>query len=364
MFPSNGGVPVHVQRDHTVRAKIIDACGLTCTFCHNEGTPVVGDNRDREPGAFVGLPGRSGRVSIYTGTNGVAFLPATILPDAGFATALAALRGVLDLDELHLTGGEPTLHPKLPELIALARDLGFTVGMTSNGENGARVLPRCAEAGLDRVNFSIFGTTPAELAQVQDARYRNAERAQRKITALRDSVRAALDNGVKASANIVVPDYTHRDRVMRLLEEYSEDLSVRLLNSLDEGEESVHAILRILDDLHAVPVGRYLIAGVSGSRTAYRLPSGRIILLKEIRPVRLPDTCRDCRFNNDRDCQEGYYGVRLYRDRAGRFLVGVCIQRMDLCLPLDEFVISDLRHEVALLRQSEYEAMVGSVSVR
>ena len=30
--------------DRTLRVKIIDACGMTCTFCHNEGTPVVSDN--------------------------------------------------------------------------------------------------------------------------------------------------------------------------------------------------------------------------------------------------------------------------------------------------------------------------------
>ena len=34
-------IPVHVDKDTTLRVKIIDACGLTCTFCHNEGTPVA-----------------------------------------------------------------------------------------------------------------------------------------------------------------------------------------------------------------------------------------------------------------------------------------------------------------------------------
>jgi GTP 3',8-cyclase len=68
--------------------------------------------------------------------------------------------------EVHLTGGEPTLHPKLPELVGLVRRADFAVCMTSNGENGAQVLSAAARAGLDRLNFSIFGTTPEELAEV------------------------------------------------------------------------------------------------------------------------------------------------------------------------------------------------------
>jgi cyclic pyranopterin phosphate synthase len=60
-------------------------------------------------------------------------------------------------------------------------------------------------------------------------------------------------------------------------------------------------------------------------------------LLQAVRPVRLPGTCSGCRFNNGTDCEEGFYAVRLYYDRTGTFQVGVCIQRMDLCLPLSDF---------------------------
>jgi cyclic pyranopterin phosphate synthase len=81
------------------------------------------------------------------------------------------------------------------------------------------------------------------------------------------------------------------------------------------------------------------------------------VIFKRIRPVRLPDTCAGCRFNNDTDCQEGFYGVRLYLDRAGRYQVGVCIQRMDLCLPVEEFLTSPLRAEILALRDAEYDQL-------
>lgn len=352
-------LPVEIRPDRTVRVKIIDACGMACTFCHNEGTPVTADNHGRTAGEFTGTPGRTGRVSIYLRTNGAAFLPARIEPDADYALALAAMRGSIDTAEVHFTGGEPTLHPKLPELVAIARRLGLTVGITSNGENGAAVLPDCAAAGLDRINLSVFGTTPQELAAVQAPRYTSTALAERKLTALHATVDTALSHGVKVSANIVVPDHTHIPRVLRLIETYGGDVTVRILTSLADGDASLTAVRDLLNHLGAQPVRHIVTAGASGSRTRYRLPDGHHLYTKTIRPTRLPDTCATCRFNNDHDCQEGYYGIRLYRAKDGPFMVGVCIQRMDLCVPIGQFVMSQLCREIQTFRDDEHTRLAA-----
>jgi cyclic pyranopterin phosphate synthase len=127
-----------------------------------------------------------------------------------------------------------------------------------------------------------------------------------------------------------------------------------MLVSLEDDGASLAAMRFVLDELGAVPVRRVVTAGASDQRTEYRLADGRPLVAKSIRPARLPDTCAKCRFNNDRDCQEGYYGVRLYRAEGGPFMVGVCIQRMDLCAPLGEFVMSRLCREVQTFRDGEY----------
>lgn len=352
----NSDIPVYVAMDRTLRVKVIDSCGLTCTFCHNEGTPVTADNRGRQSAPFASAGG-SGRVSIYLGTNGARFISAPVIPDEAFRAALVRLRDALGFDEVHLTGGEPTLHPRLPQIISLAKSAGYRASITSNGENGVRSLPECAQAGLDHVNFSIFGTTTEELAQVQGERYRSRQRAARKITALEESLRLALELGTGVRANIVIPDNTHVHRVHQLLETYSPRLSVRVLTSLADGDDSLDAIDQLLKDLDARPEAVRLIAGTSGFRIVYRLPNGRPLLVKHIRPLRLPETCTGCRFNNGTDCQEGFYGVRLYRDPYGTLHVGVCIQRMDLCLPVEEFVGSKLCADIRKLREQDLHGL-------
>jgi len=66
---------------------------------------VTADNLGKTPGTFV-PSGRTGRVSIYTRANGVAFLAAPVQPDADYVDAITALRDALDIREVHLTGGE------------------------------------------------------------------------------------------------------------------------------------------------------------------------------------------------------------------------------------------------------------------
>lgn len=62
--------------------------------------------------------------------------------------------------EVMFTSGEPTLHPSLPEYVAMARDLGFaTVGLITNGRRlSYRPYARSLlEAGLNHVLVSIHG---------------------------------------------------------------------------------------------------------------------------------------------------------------------------------------------------------------
>ncbi|MBW2456774.1 MAG: radical SAM protein [Deltaproteobacteria bacterium] len=64
------------------------------------------------------------------------------------------------LDAVVFTGGEPTLNPLLPRLVALARELGYRkIGLVTNGR-ALQHEPLCdelLEAGLNAVTLSIHG---------------------------------------------------------------------------------------------------------------------------------------------------------------------------------------------------------------
>lgn len=336
--------PVIVEEDRSIRVKVTDSCGMACEFCHNEGTPVTNPHqRDF-----------NGRVSIYEDTNGVGFVADRMSPGSEFASCIGALKNALDIDELHWSGGEPTLNRDIAELSRQVSSLGIKVKMTSNGETGNMRIPDLSAAGLSSINFSIFGTTPEEIAQIQSPRFQNLKYGAAKLRKLVESINCALEYGIDAKANIVVQGPQDYPRIERIINKFGNSVKVRLLPSLDEGMPSVMAIYQFLADIGAEPTRRIINAGTSNIRTDFILPDGVNIGFKQINRVVLPETCSECLWNNSEDCKEGYYGVRLYQDTEGAFQVGVCIQSMDLSMPLDEFLVSPRVDEIKEFRQNEF----------
>jgi cyclic pyranopterin phosphate synthase len=346
-------IPTFIDDDRTLRIKILDSCGMACTFCHNEGTPVAADNIQNHVGNWY-TQGRSGRTSIYAKTNGVSFRPSLILPDDNFKLNLAKLQYQFNFEEVHLTGGEPTLHPNLPELVKIIRSFGLRVGMTSNGENGERVIPAAAKEGLEKINFSVFGTTGEELMLVQNQTCKNSSWGEGKIEALKRSMICAIENGIKVSVNIVILDSSHINRIRNLLFDFPQKISIRIMRSLEIRPEATEAIRELFNEFGANLVTHRITAGVSDERYEYEFKDKRRIWYETLRNTRLPETCKSCPFNNDTDCHEGFYGLRLYKDHKGNYQIGVCIQRMDLCKPVDEFLESNLAKEIVRFQKNEY----------
>lgn len=162
----------------------------------------------------------------------------------------------------------------------------------------------------------VFGTTPDELAAVQAPRLPSPRLAARKLDALAVTIETATRHGVKVSANIVAPDRHHFERMLRIIEQHGRDVIVRMLVNLEDNGASLTAMREVIDQLGAVPDLRAITAGASDQRTRYRLPDGRTLYAKSNRPLRLPHTCAGCRFNNDRDCQEGYYACACTAPRT------------------------------------------------
>jgi len=351
--------PITIVDDTTLRAKVIDNCGLACTFCHNEGTPVA------VSGQFLPFPTKGNRVSIFVGSNGVDFMPGKMRADDDFKSAIEQCRDDLGLDEMHLTGGEPTLSPFLVDIAAASREAGYTVKLTSNGETGAKHIGALAAAGVEKINFSVFGTTPEELAETQHTRYRDPALAQKKITFLNEAVHASADFGIRVDMNLVVRGRQDFPRIERLIEAYGSVATIRLLNDLGAHDEAIDAIYEYLNGTGAQPVSRSVTAGSSSARTSFDIKGVKNrVQFKQIRDTRLPGSCDDCKF--DSECEEGFYGVRLYVDKAGQYMVGVCIRRMDLTVPIDEFFASGTPQAIIDYRlndRAELEARFAGLTI-
>jgi hypothetical protein len=52
----------------------------------------------------------------------------------------------------------------------------------------------------------------------------------------------------------------------------------------------------------------------------------------------------------------------MYVDKDNAYRVGVCIQRMDLTRPLDEFIGGELPQAILAHRLEEYDSIMNSVN--
>ena len=109
-----------------LRISLTDRCNLRCTYC---------------------MP-----------AEGLPWLPAPeLLTDDEIVRLVAVAVSRLGVTEIRLTGGEPTLRPGLPGLVArlAALEPRPEISLTTNGLSLRRLAPALATAGLDRVNVSL-----------------------------------------------------------------------------------------------------------------------------------------------------------------------------------------------------------------
>jgi cyclic pyranopterin phosphate synthase len=93
---------------------------------------------------------------VYCMTEDMLFRPNDELMSADEIIRLVNIFARLGTDKIRLTGGEPTVHPDLIEVVRGIRDTGITrISMTTNGLRLADLAQPLKEAGLERVNVSV-----------------------------------------------------------------------------------------------------------------------------------------------------------------------------------------------------------------
>jgi MoaA/NifB/PqqE/SkfB family radical SAM enzyme len=129
---------------------------------------------------------------------------------------------------LHFTGGEPLLRKDLPELIKYANNLGFTVGMTTNGILLTdMIMTQLVEAGLRSIVISIdaVGSEYEKVRGVPNAFNRVKESAGL-------IAKAKKDKGIDASINFTLMNATisQFSNVKKLADELGLPVAICLLD--------------------------------------------------------------------------------------------------------------------------------------
>lgn len=135
-----------IERGRAVRGPFdvqilpLDYCNLKCGFCPVEAVPEE-IKRKHAP-------------RFNTGRNKMEW--------PLFLKIIEGLKGLGPVERVHITGGEPMLHPDIFRMVkALKRDLGAAhVALVSNGSAIKGKAAGLVEAGLDRLSVSINSVIP------------------------------------------------------------------------------------------------------------------------------------------------------------------------------------------------------------
>ena len=111
-------MPFEYNFGGTVRITMLSSCQSGCDFCHLEGHKNSDEIGTLNP-AIAGWK-KTGRLD-----------NAVTLQDIQQSILIAK---ALKLDNINLTGGEPTLHPNLVEFIGHLAQAGMSVAMTTHAE--------------------------------------------------------------------------------------------------------------------------------------------------------------------------------------------------------------------------------------
>lgn len=68
---------------------------------------------------------------------------------------------------LYLTGGEPTLHPKICEIVSYASSKGLITTLTTNGTTPPKTLEKLKESGLQSVSVSLDHYDPHQCEAIR-----------------------------------------------------------------------------------------------------------------------------------------------------------------------------------------------------
>jgi cyclic pyranopterin phosphate synthase len=273
-----------------VRLVLLGRCQSACNFCHEEGC----SGKTEDP------------VSITQ------------------VMQIARIARFLGLSKIHLTGGEPTLHPVLGEILDFLNKEAFVVGITTNGEIPTKCFTGMLQHPLGGINFSVHALTAEQYLEMDlhakeiegkrghnEALVYSQNRIDMKLGNIAEALLYArkIDPRFKVKVNTVVQNSDVAYDIVVWAN--SIGANPRMQCNLNTLEKSERLIEEVVKRLHAREVRKELAIGdSSGSGTLYEYTGGTF-KVKHFGNIYIPSMCDECPKKGTSGCRERFYGVRI-----------------------------------------------------
>lgn len=292
---------VEISRLSNTRLKLHTPCQWTCNFCHMEGNHHSPSIRDA----------------------------------SALEKALLEFRNKFGFTDVHYTGGEPSIHSQVVNYVRIAKQLGFTVKMTTNAQTGIKRYEELVAAGLSELNVSIHTLNGKALANLMTPP-RLTEWGECAIAKQVETI-----NAIKRIATVKVNTVAGADvdTVMEIADFVrGAGISWRIMDELDHPEISFATVREVAARMKAVPTMAHLIKGSSSCSITMTCSDGYSFKVKMIRPFRLSGMCDGCLIDANGACKEYAYGPRLEGGKES-IMVRSCLYRNQsgYVLPINEY---------------------------
>lgn len=304
-----------------LRIKVTGLCNRTCNFCNEEG-----DMRTIEP----------------------------VIPDKAFFECIRAIACTLGIDRAMLTGGEPTIHPCLHEIVQGIKLSDISI--TTNGVHAFSVEKWRAlrDLGLRKLIVSIHDATPQAFIRLE-TRQRGFAWAMRALESQKHNLVTASQAGLQVRVNTVA--YHSREQVHQVLNalgilQQQYGFEIRMLNDLTNVEKSQQIIRGVCQELGATAIGEERRAGSSNVTVRLATETGSRFSTKTAYRYFFDSICTGCTLKDQ--CHEGFYGVRIEK-RASDYWVRLCLYKdtPDVLMPWKSFLRSGLAEQLKGLHEQE-----------
>ena len=185
----------------TLRVSLTDVCNLACVYCVDPAPKT--DTIIEEP------------------------IPKTALTIDKFVEVVKVLHTILQLENIRLTGGEPTLYRQLIPMLESLSTLNIPMKMTSNGFLLSHKAVELKRAGLTDINISLDAIDPA-------VSFKMSKR--RNLHKILDGIEKSIEVGLNVKINCVVMQGMNDNQILPLIAYCRErNITIRFLELMQMG---------------------------------------------------------------------------------------------------------------------------------